>query len=110
MGSNRPKHGGDQEESPEKQLYSAPYRVYAEVLHDLTAVLTSIQGGVPRAGDESAQDYIGKGVLLQPHRPRTVRERRRAATIAALSASRINFLRIRSSLGLCKDDELLGVS
>jgi hypothetical protein len=62
---------------------------------------------------ESAQDYIGKGVLFQPHRPRTARAgaaQQHTATIGASSAPRINCLRIRSSLGLCKDNELPGVS
>jgi hypothetical protein len=54
MGSNRTKHGGDQEESPGKQPYSAPYGVPTEVLQDLTAVLT--QGGIPRAEETRAEN------------------------------------------------------
>jgi hypothetical protein len=43
MNTNRPKHGGEKRSLNQflnsRELYSALYGVYTEVLHDLTAVL-----------------------------------------------------------------------
>jgi hypothetical protein len=71
MDSNRPKHGGNQEESPpaseRKQLYRALCGVYTEVLHDLTAVLK----------ESAAKGETAKTTITAPPSIEEFREQRR---------------------------------